>query len=440
MADLTLADDSGVNFKVAVWTQEAYDKFKDIPIGVGISILNCSANKDKTSNEFKVNLWPKIVVLEGGSRAEQLTNLSGEAVSANRIATAQFTGSSSAMDVTGKEAVPVSTTALLAIPDDVLGFPLEIVFQLNRATVTAPTLEQDITTKSGERLWVPVKIHDWTGCATLYLTDQAAPALYGCESAQEVLTKAREGNLQVSLTRFNMRGLLRVEEGTMRKYIVELVPSPKSFSISSAALRVTRGLAPVLDNVAQAAPADRVVSNPMMGMCLVADKSNGDQSEHDLVPCFRAYLLVTGTERAEMKPLLPGIQDLESQQYILTSKNVKCLLSNGSTENFDLQCYCDWASSLNYRLDNETAIARISDLKQSDDGRRVASVEHIDKISKPDIDAVQQAMSVEWKTVLTRTGSESVDSYMSPERPDFFENPPRKVWRVGSEPQSLARS
>ena len=108
VADLTLADDSGVNFKVAVWTQEAYDKFKDIDIGVGISILNCSAHKDKTSNEFKVNLWPKIVVLEGGSRAEQLTNLSGEAVSANRIATAQFIGSSSAMDVTGKEAVPVS--------------------------------------------------------------------------------------------------------------------------------------------------------------------------------------------------------------------------------------------------------------------------------------------------------------------------------------------
>ena len=108
VADLTLADDSGVNFKVAVWTQEAYDKFKDIDIGVEISILNCSAHKDKTSNEFKVNLWPKIIVLEGGSRAEQLTNLSGEAVSANRIATAQFTGSSSAMDVTGKEAVPVS--------------------------------------------------------------------------------------------------------------------------------------------------------------------------------------------------------------------------------------------------------------------------------------------------------------------------------------------
>ena len=196
----------------------------------------------------------------------------------------------------------------------------------------------------------------------------------------------------------------------------------------------------MLNNVAQAAPADRVVSTPMMGMCLVAGNFNGDQSEQDLVPCFRAYLLVTGTKRTEMKPLLPGIQDLENQQYNLISKNVKCLLSNGSTENLDLQCYCDWASSLNYRLDKDTAIARISDLKQSDEGRWVASVEHIDKISKPELDAVRQAMSVEWKTALTRTGSESVDSYMSPERADFFENPPHKVRRVASEPQSPAKS
>ena len=179
----------------------------------------------------------------------------------------------------------------------------------------------------------------------------------------------------------------------------------------------------------------------MMGMCLVADNSNGDQSEQDLVPCFRAYLLVTGTGSTEMKPLLPDISDLENQQYILTSKNVKCLLSNGSTENLDLQCYCDWASSLNYRLDKETAIARISDLKQSDEGRRVASVEHIDKISKPDLEAVRLAMTVEWKTALTHAGSESGDSsYMSPQRAEFYENPPRKVRRVHSEPQSPQRT
>ena len=85
---------------------------------------------------------------------------------------------------------------------------------------------------------------------------------------------------------------------------------------------------------------------------------------------------------------------------------------------------------------NSTTFARIRDLKQSDEGRRVASVEHIDKISKPDIDAVQQAMSVEWKTALTRAGSESVDSYMSPKRADFFERPLRKVRRVTSDPQS----
>ena len=440
VADLTLADDSGVNFKVAVWTQEAYDKFKDLQIGAGISILGCSATKDKNSHEWKMNCWPRIIVLEGGRRAQQLTELSGDAISANRIATAQFIPNSMSMDVTGKEAVPVSATALLAIPEDASSFPVETVWQLNRATVRAPTLESDITTKSGDRLWVLVNIHDWTGCTTVYVTDQAAPALYGCDSTDEVLTKARAKELQVLWTRFNMRGVLRLEEGKMRKYVVELAPSPKSFQVSSATLRCTRGLAPVLDNVAQAAPADRVTSNAMMGMCLLADNSDGSESEKQMVPCFRAFLLVTGTESTEMRPLIAGIADLEKQEYIVTSKNVKCLLSDTDVDNLDLECYCGWNDSLNYRLDKETAIVRISELKKNDQGRLSASVEHIDKVSKADLSDVRQAMTIEWKTALTKAGATAVDSHMSPYRADFFENPARKVRRVNSDPQSPLRA
>lgn len=143
---------------------------------------------------------------------EGVTDLSSEAIAANRIATAQFSGSSTAMDVTGKEAVPVSATALSAIPEDATGFPSETVWQLNRATITAPTLEQEITTRGGDRLWVPANIHDWTGSTTVYLNERAAPALYGCENAQEVLTKSREGKLQVLFARFNMRGVLRLRQ------------------------------------------------------------------------------------------------------------------------------------------------------------------------------------------------------------------------------------
>ena len=94
---------------------------------------------------------------------------------------------------------------------------------------------------------------------------------------------------------------------------------------------------------------------------------------------------------------------MQKQEYILTSKNVKCLVSNRHIENVDLQCYCNWGNSLNYRLDKETAVARISELKQSDEGRCVVSVEHIDKIAKADLEAVRQATTMEWKTVLTHT-------------------------------------
>ena len=157
------------------------------------------------------------------------------------------------------------------------------------------------------------------------------------------------------------------------------------------------------------------------------------------MPCYRAYLLVAGTEKTDMKPLIPGIKDLESQEYILTSKNVKCLMSGGSVRDLDLQCYCDWSNSLNYRLDNDTAIVRISDLKETEERRFVASVEHIDKVANPDLDAVRQAMTVEWQTALTRAGAEAVDSHMSPDRADFFEHPPRKVQRVLSDPHSPLR-
>ena len=192
VADLTLADDSGVNFDVTVWQEETYNKLKDIPRGHGISILRCTATKDVQANAFKVSLWPKIIVIEGGTRAEQLTSLSIEQVSANRKATAQFVGTAMDMDVTGKEAVPITTTALNSIPEDATDFPAEIVWQINRATITAPVLEQDITSRNGDKLWIRAEVHDWTGSATVYITDKAAPTLHGCESTEEVLQKAKK--------------------------------------------------------------------------------------------------------------------------------------------------------------------------------------------------------------------------------------------------------
>ena len=66
----------------------------------------------------------------------------------------------------------------------------------------------------------------------------------------------------------------------------------------------------------------------------------------------------------------------------------------------------------------------------------MASVEHIDKVFEAELDAVRQAMTVEWKTALTQAGFESSDSYMSPEKPAFFANPQRQVQRLRSDPQS----
>ena len=304
--------------------------------------------------------------------------------------------------------------------------------------MTAPVLEQDITSRNGDKLWIRAEVHDWTGSATVYITDKAAPTLYGCETTEEVLQKAKEKALQVQLMRHNMRGLLRLEDGVMRKYVAELLPSPKAFSISSKAMRETRGIAPINSGVAQAAPVDRIVSDAMQGLCLLADASDGSNGAKEQVPCFAAYILVTGIETTQMHPLIEGVTDMEKQEYMVSSKNAKCVLSGDTDVRIDLQCYCHWNDSLDYRLNKESAIVRVSGVT-AQQTTLVASVEHIDKVSKAEFESVRQAMKIEWQTALVHTSSGTMDQYQSLEKRLAFKNPVRKVRRVSSDPRTRAR-
>ena len=54
-----------------------------------------------------------------------------------------------------------------------------------------------------------------------------------------------------------------------------------------------------------------------------------------------------------------------------------------------------------------------------------------------ELDAVRQAMTVEWTTALTQAESDAADAYMSPEKADFFEHLPREIQRVRSDPHTL---
>ena len=114
-------------------------------------------------------------------------------------------------------------------------------------------------------------------------------------------------------------------------------------------------------------------------------------------------------------------------------------LSGDADVRIDLQCYCHWNNSLDYRLNKESAIVRVSGVT-TQETTLVASVEHIDKVSTAEFESVRQAMQIEWQTALAHTSSGTMDEYQSPEKRKFFENPVRKVRRVSSDPRTPDRA
>ena len=80
----------------------------------------------------------------------------------------------------------------------------------------------------------------------------------------------------------------------------------------------------------------------------------------------------------------------------MTSKNAKCLLSTEKDVHIDLKCDCGFSGMPTYRLDEQSALISVSNVQEKD-GRLQAAVEHIDRISNHDINAVNTSLDVEWK-------------------------------------------
>ena len=130
-------------------------------------------------------MWPSAHVVKGGERADALTQLFKQDVQGCQTVTAAFSATVTPIDIKGQQAVPSSCTALANIPeqhDD--AFPGEVVFQLNRVTLSAPTDKDVLTTKNGDRLWVQIQVSDWTGSASLNVSHEAVPVLYGCKTPE----------------------------------------------------------------------------------------------------------------------------------------------------------------------------------------------------------------------------------------------------------------
>ena len=435
VADMTLADDSGAKFDVAVWEDPAIDKMAVIPQGAGVSLIGCTATRDAGDGGFKINVWKTVHVITGGDRADALTQMSQSEVQGCTSLTASSAGSAPTIDMTGKEAVAVSATALASVPEDGQDFPPDLFFQLNRQSVTAPVSQELIVTKSGDRLWVPAVVSDWTGSASVHFGNSSAPTLYDCATSDEVHEKAAKGILEVTKSRLNLRGAIRFQDGGVRKIVVEAKKSSLTSQISSTSMRMTKGVSQILAEAAQVAPADRLEIDDMTGMSVLSDGLGG---EKEAIPCIRIFLLVTGTQDTITEPLdataLP-----QDQSFRVTSAHAKCLLSTGDVF-VDLVGYCNYKKMPQFCLHDNTAFVAISNFEKKEDGRLVVAVEDIQSVSAADVNDVKTTLDVEWKTALTKAGGKDLDAYNSPAKPEFWSGESaRKVCRLDSEPMTPER-
>ena len=94
---------------------------------------------------------------------------------------------------------------------------------------------------------------------------------------------------------------------------------------------------------------------------------------------------------------------------------------------------------LTYRLDSETALVLVSAISDAASGGvKTATVEHMRKVSRDEKEALQCAMALEWKSVLTAVESDdALPEPLSAREPEYWGQPASKLRRLQSEPRSV---
>ena len=428
VAQMELVDDSGASVDVSVW-DDAFKLIKDIPCGEGLTIIGVTAVKnwdaDTSKYNIKLNIWEGAQVLRGGDRAKSLTGMDLDPASSQKL-TAVFVPTMAPVDVNGP-AVMTCCKALAQAP----GRDGDTPFQLNRVLVNAPTSEDAIVTQDKERLWIPKAVmRDWTGPVEVDILDVAAPCIYGLQNREEVKQHLEKGTLATQCNRVNIRGVIRRENGIVKRLVAEVTKSPFDAQISARAMRATLGLAEVEGDVVQAAPAERLLEHPMLGLAV---KTQQDEP----ISAYRVLLLVQGTceSTLDVHGSADG-QSLEAQSFLVTSEKVRCLLSTSETY-VDLRGYCDFKSMLTYRLDRDCALVLASAI--SNDGERsMLTVEHMSKIGT-DRDIMVKSLTAECTAALGDPLAGENITLAAPDSQEYWEEPPRKVRRIVSELASPPR-
>jgi hypothetical protein len=144
----------------------------------------------------------------------------------------------------------------------------------------------------------------------------------------------------------------------------------------------------------------------------------------DLSSTQVSNLLVSGSPVHSIVALVQGTQDTEllaaSEGFeatrALKSRAVKCVLSQESSQSFNLMAYCHENQLLVYKLDDETAIVLISAVIQEDENTWTLVAERMQKIKDRDIEAIkgnllaELAMTTEFSAGTSGDGSELTEA------------------------------
>ena len=412
VAELNLIDNSGGQIKVSVWDR-AYDTVEAIPYGEGMTCIGCTATRE--GDQVKLNVWPSGHVLRGGARAQSLTSLDASKLETTLL-TATFAPTHTSISTDGQEAHPTCASALR----EALGPAVDKNFQLNRCFVEAPTRAESLHTQDG-RLFVHCRLHDRTGCVEVDVLSQAVPELYGCADECEVEEHIKKGTLEPLKVHVNARGVLRSENGVVKRYIAQVAPSPLKSMVSSAAMRMALGLTEINGDLVIPAPVERIVEIPMVGLAVRSDR-------REPLGCRRVLILVQGTGGSTLDALGNG-KSLQEESYKVFSPKVRCLLSS-SEQYVDLVGYCDFNGMLQYRLDKDSALVLISAITiATPDSVSVgssiftATIDHVQKVTTDELSILRVALETEWKSVLLDGKVEGVSATDD----TYWEQPATKI-------------
>ena len=440
VAAAEFVDTTGGKIVVSVWNA-AYKLLQPLPVGVGVAIIGCNATKER--DEVKLNIWPATHVSTDGEQAQSLTSLDTTGLATETL-TATFTPGQDLAPLAEGEAHPTCAKALA----DAVGQAEPKVFQINRAMMDPPVQEELIYSKDGRPFIKSCRLRDRTGGADVDVVRGAVPALYGCADEADLKRQVEAQSLTSFKERVNVRGVIRVEAGVTKKYAVRVEKSPLEAVVSLSAMHQSLGLSTVSDDVVVSAPADRVLDEAMLGLALKRDAG-------DPLGAFRVLLLVQGTQESEMDTIDDKLP-LQQQTFKMISSNARCLLSDSPIA-VQLIAYCDFKKSLTYRLDRELALVLVSAVEhhgpgaaspgasgasaspgEAPEGKYItATVEHMEKISKDEKTALERAMTLEWKSVLTTISAQhDTPKRVSSSEQEYWTQPATKLRRLASEPAS----